>query len=81
MEHIITKKEYLERLEGTIAHVSGVKDTVDIKESPTYYGSLGGQLTILKRELEFLKTHKIIEEPIMSKDYCPTLGSAQHQTI
>lgn len=49
----------MKRLEHFIAETELRMD--EPQENPYYRGALGGKNKVLKQELEFLRTHKIVE--------------------
>ena len=60
---IVDQKDYINRLEGFLKEVEEkIDNTISFSmdsNSYGYLGSLGGQKTMLNREIEYLKTHVI----------------------
>ena len=62
-----SQSDYQKRLENEIDEVSKRRDNLTHDIEPEHFGSLGGQLTILKRELNYIKTHKITNDEKLEK--------------
>ena len=60
---IVDQKDYLNRLEGFLKKLeetaSSINQSANNPAYREYVGSLGGQKTMLNREIEYLKTHVI----------------------
>lgn len=57
----IKQSEYIDRLTKHLRELDKKRENL-VNSSKEYKGSLGGQNTILTREIEYLKTHKIISD-------------------
>jgi len=57
----MTQSNYIKRLEKFVEKVDLTLANLSPEDSPQYEGALGGKNTILKREIDFLKTHKITD--------------------